>query len=182
MKTVDEMIADIIDREGGYNDIDADRGGATNLGVSLRYAKGVGLDLDGDGDTDKDDIRLVTPDVAAALYREDFFIDPRIDRLPDAVQPQVFDCAVNHGPPRAIMFVQTVINLAGFGPVDVDGVLGPHTRRCAQEAQDEMGGLFSNAIMHERINFYRSIVAKDPEQRTFLKGWLNRAHEFEEAA
>ena len=60
MKTIDEIIDDIIQREGGYNDIKEDKGGATNFGISLRYASGIGLDLDNDGDVDKDDIRIVS--------------------------------------------------------------------------------------------------------------------------
>lgn len=178
--SVDTMIADIIRREGGFNDVAGDKGGATNQGVSLRYAKGVGLDLDGDGDTDKDDIRLVTPEIAASLYREDFFVGPRIDRLPEEIQPQLFDCAVNHGPPRAIMFMQGVLNQAGFGPVDEDGVCGPQTRRVADQAQTEMGALLNNAIMYERIAFYEAIVANNPSQGKFIKGWLKRAREFEQ--
>jgi lysozyme family protein len=176
---IDEMIADIIRREGGYNDIAEDRGGATNFGVSLRYAVGVGLDLNGDGVVDNSDIRLVTPERAGMMYRDDFFARPRIHRLPEVIQPQVFDCAVNHGPPRAIMFVQTVVNECQFGPVSVDGVIGPRTVAAAREAQNGMGLLFNNAIMYERIRFYEGLARRDPSQIKFLNGWLRRAREFE---
>lgn len=178
-RTIDDMITDILRHEGGFNDHAEDRGGPTNQGVSLRYARGVGLDLDGDGDTDRDDIQLVTPEVAAELYKDDFYIRPQIDKLPVEIQPQVFDCAVNHGPPRAIMFVQRVLNLAGFGPTDVDGVIGPDTLRRAELCQSEMGPFFNNAVMHERIAFYRQIVAADPSQGKFLGGWLARARGFQ---
>jgi lysozyme family protein len=178
MYTVDQMIEDIIRREGGYNDQENDKGGATNQGISLRYAKGVGLDLDGDGDTDKDDIQMVTPEVAAGLYKKDFFIYPKIDRLPEEIQPLLFDSAVNHGPPRAIMLLQKVLNLAGFGPMGVDGVIGPKTRAVAEKAQNEMGNFLNNAIVDERINFYKRIVANDPSQQKWFRGWMNRANEF----
>lgn len=179
MHAVDSMIKDILRREGGFVDDPNDRGGTTNHGISLRYAKGVGLDLDGDGDVDGDDIRLVTPDMAFDLYRDDFFVSPRINRLPEEIQPQVFDIAVNSGPPRAIMIVQKVINMAGFGPTDVDGVIGPDTVRRAKLAQEDGGNLFNNAIMHERVRFYHALVKSDPTQERFLVGWLNRAKEFE---
>lgn len=175
--TVDALLRDILRREGGYVDHPNDRGGATNWGVSLRYAKGVGLDLDGDGDTDKDDIRLVTPEVALALYREDFYEGPRIDRLPEAIQPVMVDWAVNSGPPRAIMGLQEVLTMAGF-PCTADGVIGPQTRRQAEAADRAMGPYLVNALVDMREHFYRSIVARNPSQRVFLNGWLNRAREF----
>ena len=84
-----------------------------------------------------------------------------------------------YGPKRAIRFVQQVCNAAGFGPVDEDGIMGPQTRSAAIAADDQMGDLFLNALVEERRNFYRLIVARDESQRRFLAGWLNRADEFE---
>lgn len=178
MKTIDEMIADILRREGGYNDVHGDLGGATKLGISLRYAKGIGLDLDHDGDVDKDDIRMVTPEIAAQHYKDDFFLHPRISRLPETIQPLVFDAAVNMGPPRAIALVQHVVNLAGFGPMEEDGVIGPGTRRAAELAQAAMGPFFNNAIVCEREAYHRKRAAEDPTQEKFLHGWINRSEEF----
>lgn len=188
MKTIHQMIADVIRREGGFNDVEGDAGGATNLGVSLKYAMGVGLDLDGDGDTDTDDIKIVTPEVAAQLYKRDFFIAPKIDRLPETIQPQVFDCAINHGAPQAIKFVQDVLIEAGFMPriseagrPQNDGVLGPKSIAAAHEADKAMGKFLNNAIMFERIAFYERIVKLRPSQNKFLAGWLSRAKEFHAA-
>lgn len=173
MKTPEQMARDIVQTEGGYNDVPGDRGGATNHGISLRYAKGIGLDLDGDGDTDKDDIRLVTPDKAVELYLQDFLQEPRIDRLPRELQPQLFDCAVNHGPPRAIMWLQHLVG------AEVDGVAGPDTRARAEAEVSSHGweGL-NDAIVELRRTFFRSLAAGDPTQRKFLDGWLKRADSF----
>lgn len=173
MMTPKEMAEDIVRREGGYNDVPGDKGGATNHGVSLRYAKGIGLDLDGDGDTDKDDIRLVTPEKAVELYLEDFLTDPRINRLPDELQPQLFDAAVNHGPPRAIMWVQHLVG------AEVDGVIGPETRaKTEAEVRDHGWEGLNDAIVELRRTYFRSLAAGDPTQRKFLKGWLTRADSF----
>jgi lysozyme family protein len=183
--TVDEIIAEILRHEGGYVDHPADPGGATNHGVSLRYARGIGLDLDGDGDVDADDIRLVTPAVAAALYRRDFLEQPRIDLLPARLWPILFDWAVNSGPPRAIMGLQRVMNVArvhglGYPPLVEDGVIGPATRRAAIMADATMGRGLVNALVEERIAFYRGLVARDPDKGVFLKGWIRRAEAFRE--
>lgn len=182
---VDRMIRDILRREGGYVDDPLDPGGATNHGVSLRYARGIGLDLDGDGDTDADDIRLVTPAVAAQLYHDDFYSGPRINRLPAPIQPVVFDWAVNSGPPRAIIGLQGVLNEAywvdpglGLAPLDEDGVIGPLTRRAAGAASEALGPVLVNALVDARIAFYHDIVTARPASRRFLRGWLRRAEEF----
>lgn len=185
MKTVDEMIDDILKHEGGYVDHKSDKGGATNHGISLRYAKGIGLDLDGDGDTDKDDIRLVTPEVARKLYKEDFLYTPRIDILPDYLEPQMFDMAVNHGPPRAITMLQRSLNMlrsiAGveLAPLEDDGVMGKRTRLMAEAVTEKLGkSVVNNKLVDMRVSFFEAIVRRDPSQKAFIKGWLRRAESF----
>lgn len=190
-QTIDAIIATVLAHEGGYVDHPSDPGGATNHGVSLRYARGVGLDLDGDGDTDHDDILLVTPEVAASLYREDFLARPGIDRLPEEIQPVLVDWAINSGPPRAVMGLQQVINTLAGAPhatlpiqtLVVDGVIGPKTRRAAEAALHRIGaGALIDRIVDARIAFYHALVAARPERRVFLKGWLARAESFRSKA
>lgn len=183
---VRKMAEDIIRREGGFNDIKEDRGGATNKGVSLRYAKGIGLDLDQDGDTDVDDIRLVTSEVAVDLFLDDFFYGPRIDRLLDEVHPFMFDTAVNCGAGRAVIILQKVINQIhiivpasiSHGPLKPDGGIGPKTRQALVEAYAAAGNYVINALVEERIKYYEQIVRRDGSQGKFLKGWTRRANEF----
>ena len=65
------------------------------------------------------------------------------------------------------------------GRPNADGVMGPATRLAAEQALEEMGPFFHNAIVEERVNFYQRIVQRDPSQNKFLKGWLKRARSFE---
>ncbi|WP_082660041.1 glycoside hydrolase family 108 protein [Aureimonas sp. AU40] len=179
MKTVDQMIADIIRREGGYVDDKNDNGGATNHGVSLRYAKGKPeLDLNGDGVIDAKDIRLVTPEIAAELYKQDFFVQPNIHRLPLKLQPQVFDMSVNAGAKRAVILLQNTISQLGIR-INIDGAIGPVTIRLAEQAIARFGfKRVNNGYVTNRIAFYERLVANDAKQGRFLKGWKNRANEF----
>lgn len=107
--------------EGGFVDHPSDPGGATNHGISLRYARSKGrlMDLDQDGDVDAADIRLITRDVAMSLYEMDFWRPIRGDELPPALALLTFDAAINNGTPQAIRWMQQA---AG---VRADGQLGP---------------------------------------------------------
>jgi lysozyme family protein len=181
---VDGIIEGILAQEGGVVNHPDDPGGITNHGISLRYARGIGLDLNGDGETDADDIRLVTPGKAAALFRQDFLLAPGLDRLPPSLWPVLFDWAVNSGPPRAIMGLQRVLNLARTGgaldysPLEEDGRIGPRTRKASVIAEAAMGAYLVNALVEERLAFYRRIVARDASKAVFLNGWSRRAESF----
>lgn len=171
--TIDELIDGVIQREGGFVDNAADRGGATNMGITQKtLAAWVGHSVT------VDDVRNLTPDTARQIYRHVFYDAPRFAGLPIEIQPVVFDTAVNSGPPRAMRFVQSVINQAGFGPVSEDGEMGPQTGDAAAKAQAAMGPFFCNAIVDERLEFYNRLVQADPSQGRFLRGWQARAVSF----
>jgi lysozyme family protein len=184
--TIDAMIDDVIRREGGYVDHPADRGGPTRFGItraSLAHYRG--------RDVTAAEVAALSRDEAKHIYRRDYYQAPRIDQLPARIQPFVFDSAVNHGPARAIRFVQQVCNQAGFGApasaataagaLAVDGACGPRTVRAAHDADWAMKDWLLAALVEERRNFYHAIVARDPGQAVFLKGWLARVREFDPA-
>ncbi len=176
MKTIDEMVQDVLVREGGFVDHPSDRGGPTNYGITQKtlsnYYGRVATTAD---------VKALSVDVAEEIYKRNYFYGPRIDSLPESVQPFLFDCAVNHGPRRAIKFLQSVCNQAGYQPrLSQDGAVGPNTRKGAEWADQQMGTVFLKALVEERRNFYFAIVEARPSQKVFLKGWLNRLKEFEE--
>lgn len=175
MADIDQLIQDVLRREGGFVNHPADRGGPTNYGITQKT-----LSLYMGRAAMIADVEDLSPDLAAEIYRQNYFFKPAINTLPEAIQPFIFDSAVNHGPRRAIKFVQYVVNDAGYSPrLDDDGAMGPNTRRGAEWAQDTMGDVFQLALFEERKNFYRIIVANNPSQEVFFKGWINRVKEFE---
>ena len=172
--SVDAMIEDVIRREGGFVDHPADRGGPTKFGITQAT-----LSAHLGRAATAAEVEQLSPDQAKQIYRRDYYESPQIDQLPDAIQPFVLDSAVNHGPGRAIGFVQQVCNLAGFGALIVDGICGPRTSRAAHDAAWAMKGWLLAALVEERRNFYQAIVLADPSQGVFLEGWLNRLAEFD---
>jgi len=173
-QTIEGMIDDILRREGGFVHHPADRGGPTKHGITQRTLSA----YLGRAAT-VEEVRSLSAELAAEIYRRDYFLAPRLDGLPARIQPFVFDSAVNHGPRRAVRLVQQVCDAAGFGPIAPDGIFGPQTRRAAAEADRVMGAWLLAALVEERRNLYRQIVAHDPSQRVFLDGWMNRVAEFD---
>lgn len=170
---VNNIINEIIRREGGYVNHPADKGGPTNMGITLRT-----LENDLGREVTIDELKALTKNKASEIYLKSYYTQPKIDKLPEEVQPIALDTSVLYGPKRAIIFLQMVVNLAGFGPITEDGVLGPMTKDKVTEAYMKMGKYFINAIVEERINFCNRIVEANPSQKVFLKGWINRANKF----
>ncbi len=179
-----DMLDRLIAREGGYVEHPADPGGPTKYGISLAWARRVGLDLDRDGDTDRDDIRLIDRDTARTLYHGHFWALPCIDMLPEPLQEPVLDWGVNAGPRVAIRELQKVANsfvrIVGSGmiPLIEDGVIGPRTADIASCVLGKHGTGFHNAYAHARCEFYLRLVKANPANAAFIKGWLSRASEF----
>jgi len=128
----------VLRHEGRFSQDPDDTGGATNYGISLRFARSIHLDLDGDGETTVDDIRLVTPTVATQLYREHFWSPLFCDLIPEGVDLVLVDGAINQGVNRLARLLQRSLGL-----VD-DGVLGP-------VSQAAMGALAVHPELHQEV-------------------------------
>lgn len=179
--------------EGGFVDDPVDRGGATKYGISLRFLASAGkidrdgdgfadFDLDFDGDIDGRDIRLLTVENAFFLYHEHFWKPLGCDHLPHPIGEMVFDQGVNGGNVAARKLLQRAINACrpAGGAIAVDGVIGPRTLAAmnavigqSADGKDRLAEAFRQAVRDR----YHDIVARDPSQRRFLRGWLRRADE-----
>ena len=169
---VDLMIDRVLDREGGFVDHPADRGGPTNFGITLdtlACCRGAAVT--------REDVRRMKQDEARAIYRNTYFTEPGLDKLPALVQHVVFDMAINHGPGTAIRLLQEVVDAAGFHCI-ADGCIGLQTMAAVKKADRSMGKRLINQLVDRRIQLYEGIVKGRPNQAVFLSGWLRRANEF----
>lgn len=107
-KEIDQLIADVISREGGYSDHPKDPGGRTKYGISQRSYPG-------------EDIRNLTVARASDIYRRDFVEKYGIDRLGNYRTAELILDWLVHSGPLAIRTLQRRLD------VRVDGVVGPHT-------------------------------------------------------
>jgi len=124
-------------------------------------------------------VELLSVDTAIEIYAQLYYSKPRINKLPTQIQEFTFDGSVNHGPRRAVRFVQKVCNATMQSKLVEDGIVGPMTCAAAFRAQEEMSVWFLAALIEERRDFYRLIIDRDPSQEVFRAGWMNRVAEFD---
>lgn len=155
----EEAIVKLLKDEGGYVNHKNDRGGETNFGITKRSYPHV-------------DIKNLTVEGAKEIYHRDFWATGPYDKIVHhALAEKVFNTAVNAGAQRAFKLLQQAANACG-GKLIVDGAIGPKSI-AAINALD--GSKLLDEYRIEQANFYYMLVAKDPSQQVFLKGWLARA-------
>ena len=173
----EKALLNILRYEGKFSNVKSDRGGATNQGITLKtlrqYHRETGYgDFDHDDDVDIDDILLLdTPEKAAPIYKKYFWDAMKLDDFPNRIDFILFDFGVNSGPKNAFKILQRALNKMGCSIGEVDGIVGRKTKEALEKADK---GLLIRYLLNERDIFYRKIVAANPSQEVFLKGWLNR--------
>jgi len=174
MSGIDDILAGILLREGGFVDNPADPGGATNMGITqATLSAWLGRPAT------VDEVKSLTADTAKAIYNANYYAKPRIDRLPALIQPVMLDAAVNSGPGQAVKWLQQVLNARGYGPLTVDGGIGPATISAVNKAAAEMGNDFNKALVEARRAFLVSLAQNNPSQQQFEKGWMARCDQLE---
>lgn len=174
----------LLKHEGGYSNLAADAGGATNYGVSLRFLKAEGLlgDFDGDGDVDIEDIINMTKEDAMNVYKTCWWDKYKYGTINDqTIATKVFDLSVNMGASRAHKLLQQALNKAFGLRLTVDGVLGPASFRVLNGIEDDDEQLLLTAYCDEAWGFYQAIIAAKPSQKVFARGWKNRAYALSKA-
>ncbi len=183
MQTIETIAAEILEREGGYVDDPDDPGGPTNHGVTLATLRRLGMDLNADGETDVDDLKLLRPEQAKAIFLQHYYRRPGIDRLPEPLRASVFDMYVNAGA-GAVRILQKLLNEMGQSVV-VDGAIGPQTVEAAEIALAAAPRHLADAYGIARRNYYYALADRRPASRKFARrrdggkgGWILRAEEF----
>ncbi|KMQ97342.1 glycosyl hydrolase 108 [Lasius niger] len=146
--------------KGGYTDNADDPGNWTGHAAGSGVLKGTKYGISA-ASYPYMDIKNLTIEQAADLYREDYWLKPNFDKLPAALGFQVFDTGVNSGPARATKILQRVVG------VQEDGILGPRT--LAMIAKNNLADTIY-AFIDARKAFLKSL----PTYPVFGKGWMAR--------
>ena len=160
----EDCLARVLASEGGFSKHPSDPGGMTNLGCTKAVWEAfVGHPVS------EEDMRNLTPDDVAPLYRRKYWDKVSGDQLPKGLDYAVFDAAINSGPGRAAKWLQEV---AG---VTADGAIGPATLAAVNAKP------MQTLIAHyndTRLQFLEQL----PTWGTFGKGWGNRVSHVQSVA
>lgn len=154
----DASMAEVFSHEGGYVNDPRDPGGETNMGISKRSYP-------------SEDIRGMTRERAAAIYRRDYWNRVKGDQLPDGIDLVAFDPAVNSGVSRGSRWLQSALG------VTQDGKIGPQTVLSAQTATD--GVAVIKRACAARMGFLRGLTSL---WSTYSRGWTRRVASVEATA
>lgn len=183
MKSVQDLAAEIVAREGGFVNDPDDPGGATKHGVTLGTLRRLGIDITRDARIDLADVRALTAAQAIDIYVEHYYRRTGIGALPEILQASVFDMYVNAGA-NAVKVLQRLLTSMGFA-CDADGQIGPQTIRAAQMAAEAAPSHLADAYGISRRNYYYALADTRPASRKYARrrdggkgGWITRAEEF----
>ena len=173
---VDDLIDELIEREGGYVNHPADRGGPTRFGITEAVARAHGY---------AGAMAELPRDEAAAIYRRLYWLRPKFDQVAQRcprVAAELFDTGANMGPAVAANFLQralTALNRCGEDYPDLvpDGRVGPVTLAALDsflEARGRKGGetVLLRALEALQGERYLRLAEKRPANEAFLYGWL----------
>lgn len=174
--TVEQLIEELMEREGGYVNHPADRGGPTRYGITEAVARAHGY---------RDAMSEFPLEEAAAIYRRLYWLRPRFDQVAERsprVAAELFDTGANMGPAVAATFLQralTALNRGGkdFADLVPDGRVGPATIAALDaclEARGRRGGetVLLRALEALQGERYLRLAEKRPANEAFLYGWL----------
>lgn len=169
--TIEQIIDDLIEREGGYSDRSADKGGPTNWGITIRTLR----NLRNNPNLTAQDVKRLTKDEARQIYQHEYIEAPKFNLVAnDHLRIQLIDFGVNSGPDDAVKAMQRVIG------VKEDGNIGPVTLA----ALKKFGYIrASNCVMRERVLHLGRQVRDDKRipkgtNAENINGWLIRATDF----
>lgn len=146
--------------EGGYVDDPHDSGGETKYGISQRSYPHL-------------DIKHLTRDQAKKIYYSDFWILGKYEDITDTnLAIKLFDLSVNMGTKQANILIQRALQSVGEAVIE-DGIVGSITLAAINKSPPRE---LLAALKSESAGYYRLIAAKNPSQKKFLNGWLNRAY------
>lgn len=171
----DKLIEDVIDREGGYVNHPADRGGPTCWGITETVARANGY---------TGAMRDLPRATAAAIYRKLYWTRPGFDKVAaraPKVAAELFDTGINMGTGIAVGFLQRLLNALNrerrdYPDVAVDRSIGPRTL-AALDGYLAARGKAGEAVLVRGLDAlqgarYVALAEGQPSQEAFVYGWL----------
>jgi lysozyme family protein len=171
----DDLIDGLLEREGGFVNHPADRGGPTCFGITEAVARAHGY---------RGAMRSLPRAEAVAIYKRLYWHRPRFDAVAERtplLAAELFDTGANMGPAVAATFLQralTALNRTGKDYPDLvpDGRIGEATL-AALDAFLAVRGKQGETVLLRAIEAlqgerYLRLAERRPANEAFLYGWL----------
>lgn len=172
---IDQLIDDVVEREGDYVNHPADRGGPTRWGITEAVARRQGY---------HDDMRMLPQSDAAAIYKRLYWAAPAFDKISEVapkLAAELFDTGINMGTGTATGFLQRALNALNrngrdYGDLCVDRRIGPATL-LALHAFFRQRGVAGEQVLLKAVEalqgaHYVRLAETRLSQEAFLYGWL----------
>jgi lysozyme family protein len=173
--TIDQLIEDVIEREGGYVNHVADRGGPTRWGITQAVARAQGY---------QGDMRHLPQETAISIYKRLYWVSPGFSKVAlkaPKLAAELFDTGINMGTGTATGFLQRALNALNrnakdYRDIQVDRQLGPATLAALHDFLRVRGSggetVLLKAVEALQGAHYLRLAESRPSQEAFLYGWL----------
>ena len=172
---IDQLIDDVIAREGDYSNRPADRGGPTRWGITEAVARAFGY---------HGAMAAFPRENAVAIYRRSYWVRPGFDRLAEVapgIAGELFDTGVNMGPGVAVSFLRRVLNALNRGARDYPDLLPAAAiddptlaalRVFLRTRAPHGEAVLLRALQALQGERYLELAERRPANEAFLYGWL----------
>jgi lysozyme family protein len=169
MANFDPYFPKIIRFEGtGYTNDPTDMGGCTKFGIILGTLKQYHFDTNKDGVYTCDDVKNLTLEDAKVIYKKMFWDYFKADSIKNqSLAEYIVDGGINMGVATIAKYIQHILGLTE------DGIFG---EKSLEAVNNHDGHDLYNQLKQRRIQKYNAIVANNPSQSKFIKGWMNRVN------
>lgn len=179
MKTIEQILDLVLEKEGGFVDHPDDKGGPTNFGVTLKTLRAH------IANATVDTLKSITKDDAKKIYMAEYYMKTGIFdiySLSQDIAAELFDTAINMGPKTAITFLQKCLNVFNRGgdiyaDIEINGSISLETR-AALSAFIAFRGATGVQVILKALNClqgarYIELAEKRQANESFVYGWVS---------
>lgn len=167
MAKAEKLIPLILKWEGGYSNHPLDSGGCTMKGVTI----GTFRSFFGKSKTCSE-LKNISDDQWSKVFKEGYWDKMGGDDIKSqSVADIIVDWAWLSGVKTVAKKIQKIVG------VEADGKIGPVTIKAINTFSPKE---LHQKIYGERKKFYENLVKRNPEQKVFLNGWMNRLNDYKD--